>query len=101
MEQAQLLADAVKSTVCTVSLHATGAAVGPQHAGAVRAVQLPNGATEMAYEFDIALQVVALRGTIPADVNLEFRKAMSKYGQFKLSQRNQLKDIFDELGNPR
>jgi len=54
----------------------------------------------MAYEFDIALQVVALRGTIPADISVEFRKALSQYGQFKLSQRGQLKDIFDELGNP-
>ena len=63
-------------------------------------MQLPDGSTEMAYEFDIALQVVALRGTIPADISVEFRKALSQYGQFKLSQRGQLKDIFDELGNP-
>lgn len=55
----------------------------------------------MAYELDIAMQVVALRGTIPADVNLEFKTALSKYGHPKLSQRGQLKDIFDELSNPR
>ena len=82
-------------------MHDTGGASAPQHAQAVRAVQLPDGSTEMAYEFDIALQVVALRGSIPADVNLEFRKALSKYGQFKLSQRSQLKDIFEELSNAR
>ncbi len=83
------------------TLHATGGASAPQHAQAVRAVQLPDGSTEMAYEFDIALQVIALRGSIPADVNLEFRKALSKYGQFRLSQRSQLKDIFEELSNAR
>ena len=80
-------------------MYATGSALGPQHAQAMRAIQLPDGSTEMAYEFAIAMQVVALRGTVPADVNLEFQKALSKWGRLRLSQRSQLKDIFEELGN--
>ena len=84
-----------------ISVHHSGGVAWPQHAQAIRAVQLPDGSTEMAYELDIAMQVVALRGTIPANVNLEFKTALSKYGHLNLSQRGQLKDIFDELSNPR
>ena len=86
---------------CISSSNHAGGVAWPQHAQAIRAVQLPDGSTEMAYELDIAMQVVALRGTIPADVNLEFKTALSKYGHLKLKQRGQLKDIFDELNNPR
>ena len=78
-----------------------GVAATPQHAQALRDVQLPDGSMEEAYEFDIALQVVSLRGTIPADASQDFRKALSRHARIKLSQRSQLKDIYSELSNVR
>ena len=78
-----------------------GAAATPQHARALRDVQLPDGSMEEAYDFDIGLQVVSLRGTIPADASQDFRKALSRHARVKLSQRGQLKDIYDELSNLR
>lgn len=72
-----------------------------QPAQAIRDVQLPDGSTVSAYELDIALKVVALRGSVPSDANLEFRRALSKYGQFQLAQKAQIADIFDELSQPR
>ena len=78
-----------------------GAAAIPQHAQAIRDVQLPDGSVEEAYAFDIPLQVVSLRGTIPADASQDFRKALSRHACVKLSQRGQLKDIYNELSNVR
>lgn len=78
-----------------------GAAATPQPAQAIRDVQLPDGSMEEAYELDIPLQVVSLRGTIPADASQDFRKALSRHARFKLSQRGQLKDIYNELSNVR
>ena len=80
---------------------AAGVAAIPQHAQAIRDVQLPDGSMEEAYELDIPLQVVSLRGTIPADASQDFRKALSRHARVKLSQRGQLKDIYNELSNVR
>lgn len=64
-------------------------------------VELPDGSTVEAFELDIALHVMALRGSVPSDAGLEFRKALSKYGRFKLRQKGQLLDIYEELKDPR
>ncbi|EIE23974.1 periplasmic binding protein-like II, partial [Coccomyxa subellipsoidea C-169] len=53
------------------------------------------------YELEIALKIVALRGSVPSDAILEFRHALSKYGRFQLAQKPQIADIFEELGQPR
>ena len=74
---------------------------GAQPAQAIRDVQLPDGSTVTAYELDIALKVVALRGSVPSDAILEFRHALSKYGRFQLAQKPQIEDIFEELNQPR
>ncbi len=72
-----------------------------QPAQAIRDVQLPDGSVVTAYELEIALKIVALRGSVPSDAILEFRHALSKYGRFQLAQKPQIADIFEELGQPR
>ena len=48
-----------------------------------------------------ALQVVALRGSLPADTLSDFRQVFSQYGRLKHSQKAQIADIFQELQQPR
>lgn len=72
-----------------------------QPAEAIREVQLPDGSTVFAYELDVDLKIVALRGSVPSDAILDFRRALSKYGRFQLAQKPQIADIFEELGQPR
>ncbi|CAL8462508.1 g2041 [Coccomyxa elongata] len=71
-----------------------------QPAQAIREVQLPDGSTVFAYELDVDLKIVALRGSVPSDAILDFRRALSKYGRFQLAQKPQTADIFEELGQP-
>lgn len=83
-------------------MHGTGSWLwSAQQAQAIRDVQLPDGSVVTAYELDIALKIVALRGSVPSDAILEFRHALSKYGRFQLGQKPQIADIFEELGQPR
>ena len=46
-------------------------------------------------------QVVALRGSVPADVLADFRRVLSRYARLRHSQRPQITDIYAELGQPR
>ena len=45
--------------------------------------------------------MVALRGSVPADVLTDFRHVLSRYARFKHSQRAQVADIYSELSQPR
>ncbi len=74
----------------------------PSPARAVREVELPDGGPLVeAYEFDIELRAVALRGAVASDAKLDFQRALRRHARFKLEQRAQLADIYAELGNPR
>lgn len=48
----------------------------------------------------MTLSIVALRGSVPAQWVMDFRSALGRYAGFELGQRKQLKEIFDELGQP-
>ena len=52
-----------------------------------------------AWEFDVPLRVVALRGSVPAQWAADFRTAAGPRAQLQLQQRPQLQAIYDELGN--
>lgn len=50
---------------------------------------------------EVVLQVVALRGSLPADALTDFRQVFSQYGRLKHSQKAQMAEIFQELQQPR
>ena len=54
-----------------------------------------------AWEFDVPLRVVALRGSVPSQWAADFRTAAGSRGQLKLQQRSQLQAIYDELSKGR
>ncbi len=54
-----------------------------------------------AWEFDVPLRVVALRGSVPAQWAADFRTAAGARAHLKLQQRPQLQIIYDELSNVR
>lgn len=72
----------------------------PQLAQAKRQVQGPHGDPVEAHEFQIPLSVVSLRGSVPDDWVLDYRRACGNLVGVSLDQRSQLQDIFDELSNP-
>lgn len=102
-----LLSEQVPSPACTwveFTFGGTGAVqlAAPSPAWAVREVELPDGGPPVeAYEFDIELRAVALRGAVASDAKLDFQRALRRHARFKLEQRAQLADIYAELGNPR
>jgi hypothetical protein len=55
------------------------------------------GEEVMAYEHGVSLAIVALRGSVPAQWVLDFRRTLGRYSGFSLDQRPQLDGIFGEL----
>lgn len=59
------------------------------------------GAWDKAYQYQIDLRVVSLRGSVPSVWVDDFRGAIEGKGRISMSQRGQLLDIFKELSDPR
>lgn len=54
-----------------------------------------------AWEFDVPLRVVALRGSVPAQWSADFQATAGRHSRLAMQQRLQLQEIFDELGQSR
>lgn len=66
-------------------------------AHAVKDVTLTGGRLVEAWEFDVPLRVVSLRGSVPAQWTADFQAAAGKHSRVQLQQRLQLQEIYDEL----
>lgn len=54
-----------------------------------------------AWEFDVPLRVVALRGSVPGAWPADFKAAAGRHAKLAFEQRAQLADIYDELTGGR
>ncbi|KAK9817763.1 hypothetical protein WJX72_001828 [[Myrmecia] bisecta] len=79
----------------------TGLSLGPGVApvNALQQVQIPRGELVEAYEFNVPLNVVALRGSVPAQWLEEYKDVITKFGGMTVHQRGQLEDIYRELSS--
>ena len=67
----------------------------------MKELTLAGGACVEAWEFDVPLRVVALRGSVPAQGSADFQAAAGRHSKLTLQQRQQLQEIFDELSKSR
>lgn len=72
-------------------------ATAPEGSGGRQVRAADPGEEVMAYEHGVSLAIVALRGSVPAQWVLDFRRTLGRYSGFSLDQRPQLDAIFGEL----
>ncbi|KAG1669301.1 hypothetical protein FOA52_014862 [Chlamydomonas sp. UWO 241] len=82
----------------SLALAGSGAPAWP--AAALKTVELRSGESIDVFEHGMSLSIVALRGSVPTQWVMDYRSTLGKYAGFGLGQRQQLKEIYEELSDP-